>query len=226
VSSLAELTAIAVANATARYELIASRARIVAAADEARRRLQRDIHDGAQQRLVTSLIHLQLADERMGGNPAAAHRDVRAALQSSKQGLEELRQLVAGLHPTILTTGGLGAALDALASMSALPVTVDAPDARYPAELEVAIYFLVGEALANVGKHAHASSAEVVVVEDATKLSVAVRDDGVGGAVMDAGSGLRGLQDRVVALGGSLSVDSRRGEGTRVWAALPLPADR
>jgi PAS domain S-box-containing protein len=121
VASLAQLTAISVANARARSELIASRARTIAAADEACRRLQRDIHDGAQQRLVTSLIHLQLAEERIESDPGAAHRGLRAAVDSAKQGLDDLRDLAAGLHRTVLTAGGVGAALDALASRSALP---------------------------------------------------------------------------------------------------------
>jgi PAS domain S-box-containing protein len=223
VASLAELTAISVANAKARSELIASRARTIAAADEARRRLQRDIHDGAQQRLVTSLIHLQLAEERIESDPSAAHRGLRAAMESAKQGLDDLRDLAAGLHPTILTTGGLGAALDGLAARSALPVTVEAPDARYPSEIEAAVYFLVAEALTNVGKHAHASRAEVQVVGHSTALVVIVRDDGVGGARLEVGSGLRGLDDRVAALGGSFTVDSARDQGTVVRAVLPLP---
>lgn len=223
VASLAELTAISVANANARSELIASRARIVAAADDARRRLQRDIHDGAQQRLVTSLIHLQLADERMDSDPAAARRELGAAIESAKQGINELRDLAAGLHPTVLTRGGLGAALDALAARSPLPVTVDAPGGRYPAETEAAVYFLVAEALTNVSKHARASRADILVVDDATSLAVVVSDDGVGGARLDAGRGLRGLRDRIVALGGSFSVDSGADQGTLVRATLPQP---
>jgi PAS domain S-box-containing protein len=226
VAGLAELTAISVANANARSELIASRARIVAAADEARRRLQRDIHDGAQQRLVTSLIRLQLADERMDRDPAAARRELGAAIESVKQGLNDLRDLAAGLHPTVLTTGGLEAALEALAARSVLPVTVDAPNARYPAETEAAVYFLVAEALTNIGKHAHASRADVLAVEDATSLVVVVSDDGVGGARPEAGSGLRGLQDRIVALGGSFTVDNGPDHGTLVRAMLPLPGDK
>ncbi len=223
VASLAELTAISVANAKARSELIASRARTIAAADEARRRVQRDIHDGAQQRLVTSLIHLQLAEERIESDPAAAHRGLRSAMESAKQGLEDLRDLAAGLHPTVLTTGGLGAALDALAARSVVPVTVEAPDARYPSETEAAVYFLVAEALTNVGKHAHASRADVRVVEQPTALVVVVSDDGVGGALLEVGSGLRGLDDRVAALGGTFTVDSARDQGTIVRAVLPLP---
>jgi PAS domain S-box-containing protein len=222
VGSLAELTAISVANAIARAELLASRARIITAADEARRRLQRDIHDGSQQRLVTSLIHLQLADERLDNDPAAARRELRAAIESARRGLDELRDLAAGLHPSVLTAGGLGAALDALAGRSAVPVTVQAPDARYPAEIEAAVYFLVAEALTNVGKHAHASQAEVVALDDATALDVVVSDDGVGGAHLEQGSGLRGLRDRVVALGGTFTVDSRPDQGTLVRAVLPL----
>jgi PAS domain S-box-containing protein len=223
VAGLAELTAISVANAKARSDLIASRARTIAAADEARQRVQRDIHDGAQQRLVTSLIHLQLAEERIESDPAAAHRGLRAAMEFAKQGLEDLRDLAAGLHPTVLTTGGLGAALDALAGRSTLPVIVEAPDARYPAETEAAVYFLVAEALTNVGKHAHASRADVEVVEHPTTLVVFVRDDGVGGALPELGTGLRGLGDRVAALGGSFTVESERDAGTVVRAVLPLP---
>ena len=222
VASLAELTAISVANAEARSELLASRTRIIAAADEARRRLQRDIHDGAQQRLVTSLIHLQLADERLDGDSAAARRELRAAMESARRGLDELRDLAAGLHPSVLTVGGLGAALDALAGRSPVPVTVAAPEARYAPETEAAVYFLVAEALTNVGKHAHASRAEVLVVDHATSLDVVVSDDGVGGARLPEGRGLRGLRDRVVALGGTFTVDSGPGPGTVVRAVLPL----
>jgi PAS domain S-box-containing protein len=224
VEGLAELTAIAVANAEARSELIASRARIVAASDEARRRLQRDIHDGAQQRLVVSLIHLQLANERIGVDPLAAVDDLRAALEASRQGLDELRDLVAGLHPRILTQGGLGAALDGLAARSAVAVSVEAPGRRYPPEAEAAIYFLVGEALTNVDKHARASGAHVQVEEEGGSLVVQVLDDGVGGAVLDGGSGLRGLRDRLVALGGSFEVRPRPAGGTVVRARLPLTA--
>jgi PAS domain S-box-containing protein len=226
VAGLAELIAIAISNAKGRAELLASRTRILTAADEARRRLQRDIHDGAQQRLVTSLIHLQLAEERMDTDPDAARRGVRAALESSRQGLNELRDLAAGLHPSILTSGGLGAALDGLASRSLIPVSIDAPDARYPGEVEVAAYFFVGEALANIGKYASASHVEVVVEEDAGGLALIVSDDGIGGARLDGGSGLRGLQDRMTALGGSFRVESPAGQGTVLRALLPLTTDK
>jgi PAS domain S-box-containing protein len=222
VDGLAELTAVAISNAVARSELLASRTRIIAAADEARRRLQRDIHDSAQQRMVTSLIHLQLASERIDSDPGSAVRGVRAALDLTNQGLKELRDLAAGLHPTILRTGGLRDAVDGLAARSALPVTVRAPDGRYPSEAEVAIYFLVGEALTNIDKHARASHADVIIEDNGGSLVVDVRDDGVGGARLDAGSGLRGLQDRMHAFGGSLAIDSKPDEGTVIRATLPL----
>ena len=223
VEGLAKLTAIAISNAAARSELLASRTRIIAAADEARRRLQRDIHDGAQQLLVTSLIHLQLATERVESDPVSALRGVRAALDLTRQGLDELRNLATGLHPTTLTSGGLKAALDGLAARSALPVSVRAPGARYPSEAEMAIYFVVGEALANIDKHARASHADVVIEEHGTTLVVDVRDDGVGGARLEGGSGIRGLQDRMQAFGGSLAIDSRPNEGTVLRATVPLP---
>lgn len=221
VERLGELTAIAISNATARSELLASRTRIIAAADEARRRLQRDIHDGAQQRLVTSLIHLQLAADRIDSDPDAARHGLLAALENSKQGLAELRDLAAGLHPSILTRGGLGAALDGLAARSSLPVSVEAGDDRYPREAEVAIYFLVAEALTNVDKHAHASQAHVVVTEKGADLVVVVSDDGIGGVRLDSGSGLRGLHDRAIALGGTLSIDSGPHQGTTIRATFP-----
>jgi signal transduction histidine kinase len=221
-TSFTELVATAVANATARAELIASRARIVIAADEARRRIQRDIHDGAQQRLVASVIELQLAEERFESDPAAARTRLHAALESAKAGLEDLRELAAGLHPRILTIGGLKAALEDLGTRCSLPVVVVAPGQRYAKQVEAAAYFIVAEALANVAKHAHASRAEVKVEEQHRQLKIAVNDDGVGGANPDGGTGLRGLEDRIEALGGTFLIESATGSGTMLLACLPL----
>jgi PAS domain S-box-containing protein len=221
-TSFTELVATAVANATARSELIASRARIVVAADEARRRIQRDIHDGAQQRLVASVIDLQLAEERFESDPAAARTRLRAALKSAQAGLEDLRELAAGLHPRILTIGGLKAALEDLGTRCGLPVVVHASERRYAKQVEAAAYFIVAEALANVAKHAHASRAEVKVEEQHRQLEIAVNDDGVGGADPDGGSGLRGLEDRIEALGGRFLIQSTKGTGTTLLACLPL----
>lgn len=222
VESLAELVAIAVANAEDRDELVASRVRIVAAADEARRRIQRDLHDGAQSRLVASIIELQLATERLSGDPAGARLSVIAALQSVRDGLEDLRSLAAGLHPIVLTEGGLAGALDALAQRSAIPVRVEAPAARFPLPIETATYFFVAEALSNVVKHARASYASVEAAQHDERLEVAVRDDGAGGAAPGRGSGLRGLKDRIEALGGTFSIVSPNGAGTLVTASIPL----
>ena len=185
---------------------------------------QRDIHDGAQAEAGRIVDTSSARRRRVGQDPSAS-----APKTSSCAGICETRTgqnshgLAAGLHPTVLTRGGLGAALDALAARSALPVTVEAPDARYPSETEVAIYFLVGEALANAAKHAQASRVDVVVTDRSTHLALVVRDDGAGGATLDAGGGLRGLQDRAVALGGTFSLLSTIGEGTLLPATLPLP---
>jgi signal transduction histidine kinase len=224
VASFAELIATAVANATAHDELVASRARIVTTAQEARRRLARDLHDGAQQRLVAALIALQLAEQRFDHDPAAARDLLHEALAHTRDGLDDLRQLAAGVHPAVLTTRGLRAAVDALAQRSLLPIAVDARDDRYPPHIEFAAYFLIAEALTNAVKHAHAARASVRLRERAGTLDVEVTDDGRGGANAN-GSGLQGLIDRVEALGGSLAIDSPPGGGTRLHANLPLTGD-
>ena len=220
-NALAELVGIAVSSAAAREELHTSRARIIATADAARARLQRDIHDGAQQRLVSALIHLQLADERQTTDPASARASLRAAQDALNEGIDDLRDSVAGLHPKILAHEGLAGALHGLASRCAVPVTVDAPTARYQQELEAAVYFFVAETLTNVDKYAHASTADVSVVDRDGWLTVRVADDGVGGANVAAGSGLRGLQDRFIAYGGTFKLDSEPGTGTCVTGSLP-----
>jgi PAS domain S-box-containing protein len=222
VTRFAEMVGTSVANERARSQLLASRARIVTAGDEARRRIQRDIHDGAQQRIVASVIDLQLADERFEGDPEAARKRLHSALQSLQAGLEELRELAAGLHPRILTRGGLHAAVDAVAARCQLPVAVAVPATRYSLQLEAAAYFIVAETLANVAKHARATRAEVRVEESDGELLISIEDDGVGGADPDNGTGLRGLADRAEALGGQLRIRSLPGVGTLLTASLPL----
>src|SRR4051794_39360769 len=221
VASFAELIATAVANATARGELIASRARIVTAGDAARRRLARDLHDGAQQRLVTALMSLQLADQQIQTDTAHGTRLLREALDHTRAGIADLRELAAGVHPTILTNRGLRSAIEALADHSPVPVDIDVPDDRFPAHVEAAAYFLPAEALTNVAKHAEASRATVAMQQRDGHLVVSVVDDGIGGATLD-GNGLRGMDDRVQALGGALELESTPRHGTRVEATLPL----
>jgi PAS domain S-box-containing protein len=222
VARFADMISTSITRETARSQLFASRARIVTAGDEARRQIQRNIHDGAQQRIVASVIDLQLADERFDSDPTAARAALRSALRTARDGLQELRELAAGLHPRILARGGLPAALDTLAGQCRLPVAVAAPNARYSPQLEAAVYFVVAEALTNVAKHANASCARVEVTESKGDLVVSIEDDGMGGADPEAGSGLRGLSDRTEALGGYLRVDSQKGHGTILTASLPI----
>jgi signal transduction histidine kinase len=202
-------------------ELRASRARIVEAADAERRRLERDLHDGAQSRLVALSLKLQLARRRVepGSEVAALLQESSAELQSS---LEELRELARGIHPAVLTDRGLAAALRALADRAPVPVELEVEDGPLPPAVETAVYFVAAEALTNVAKYAHAASAAVRVRRSAGAVRVEVADDGAGGADLTAGSGLRGLADRVGALDGRLEVHSPPGGGTRVRAAIPL----
>jgi signal transduction histidine kinase len=200
-----------------------AQARIIQAADAERRRIERDLHDGAQQRLVALSLKLGMARSKMsGGDGELARRLVEEAHEESKQALNELRDLARGIHPAILTDRGLGPALDELAGRAPLPVRVIAvPEARLPGPVEAAAYFIVAECLANVAKYAQASEATVLVRDDPDRVVVEVADDGVGGADPQGGSGLRGLADRVGALDGHLEVTSPPGFGTRVRAELP-----
>ena len=194
--------------------------RIVEAADDARRRIERDLHDGAQQRLVALSLKLGMARARVDGEAGAL---VAEAHEESKLALAELRDLARGIHPAGLTERGLAAALDDRAARSAVPVTVEAaPDERLPAPIEATAYFVVAECLSNVAKYAEAQSAWVAAWRVDGALHVQVRDDGRGGADPAAGSGLRGLTDRVRALDGKLFVESPAGGGTRVSATVPL----
>jgi signal transduction histidine kinase len=203
-----------------REELRASRARIVAASDAERRRVERNIHDGAQQQLVALAIKLGMLEERVdAAELKAAVQVIRGRLNSA---LEELRELARGLHPSVLTTDGLQPALAHLANQATVPVEVDVPDLRFPEMVESTAYFVASEALANVAKYANASRASVRVNGDNGQLIVTVSDDGVGGAHAGAGSGLSGLADRVEALGGRLTVTSPPGEGTELVVELPI----
>jgi signal transduction histidine kinase len=200
-----------------------ARSRIIEAADAERRRIERDLHDGAQQRLVALSLTLRMAEKHAAeGDPKAAEL-LRSAGEEAGLALKELRDLARGIHPAILTNRGLPAALDDLAGRAALPVkVVAAPSERLPAQVEAAAYFVVSECLANVGKHSGATSATVAVTAEERGLRVVVEDDGVGGAELGNGSGLQGLEDRVGALDGTLAVESPAGVGTRVEAVIPL----
>jgi signal transduction histidine kinase len=216
VGAVASATRLAVSNARLQAdvrarvaEVDASRRRIVQAADAQRRRLERELRDGAERRLA------QMAELLEAGGPELA--EVRRDLDAARS---DVREFARGIHPAVLTDRGLGPALAELATRSPVPVTVDAPPGRWPPAVEAAAYFVCSEALTNVAKYAHASGVTVVVSERGDQLRVAIADDGVGGADPSAGSGLRGLADRVEALGGRLQVASEPGRGTRVLAEL------
>jgi signal transduction histidine kinase len=203
-------------------ELRASRARIVSAGDEERRRLERDLHDSAQQRLLGLGLALQLVREKLGPEANGATELLSEADAELRAALEELRELAHGIHPAVLTEQGLEPALKTLAARSPVPVELRrVPEERLPAPVEAAAYFVVSEALANVAKHAHASAVSVSVGCDAGSLAVDVVDDGVGGAEPAGGSGLAGLADRVQALDGRLTIESAAGCGTRLRAEIP-----
>jgi signal transduction histidine kinase len=220
--SFTELVGTAVANAESHAALAASRARIVAAADESRRRIERDLHDGAQQRLVHAVIVLKLALHALTGTDTHAAELVAEALQHAEQANSELRELAHGILPAVLTRGGLRAGIESLVSRASVPVSVDVAVERLPAGVEATAYFVVSEALTNVDKHARAGAASVTARVERGELRVEVRDDGVGGARGGDTTGLGGLEDRVSALDGRLVLESPPGEGTRVCALLPV----
>jgi PAS domain S-box-containing protein len=221
-AAFTELVGTSISNIQARSDLAASRARIVAAADEERRRVVRDLHDGAQQRLVHTIITLKLAHRALQPNRERGSELVSEALEQAERANVELRELAHGILPDVLTRGGLPAAVDGLASRMPVPVEVTVAVDRLPTPVEATAYFIVAEALTNVAKHARATAATVRAhVEDGI-LELEVRDDGVGGALPD-GSGLVGLADRLAVLDGQLRVDSPIGGGTLVTADIPLP---
>ncbi|GAA4263377.1 hypothetical protein GCM10022255_107380 [Dactylosporangium darangshiense] len=218
-----ELIAIAIASAQARTDLAASRARVVIAVDEARRRIERDLHDGVQQRLVALALQLREAEASLPPEMSEV-RELLSAVTSGLTGtLDDLRQISRGVHPAILSQDGLRPALRTLARRS--PIAVDLSldlDGRLPEPIEVAAYYVVAEALTNATKHAHASLVHVTAAVWAGRLHLSVRDDGVGGADPARGSGLTGLTDRVEALGGTIMISSPAGQGTHIQVELPL----
>jgi signal transduction histidine kinase len=218
-----ELVATAIANANSRTELAASRSRVVAAADETRRRIERDLHDGTQQRLVSLALQLHAVETAV---PPGLD-ELKAKLSQATAGLAgavgDLQEISRGIHPAILSKGGLGPALRTLARRSAVPVEIDAPgNGRLPERVEVTAYYVVSEALTNVAKHAHASVAQVGLEAGDGQVRLTIRDDGVGGAEFGQGSGLIGLRDRVDALGGTIEMTSAPGSGTTLVVIIPI----
>ena len=209
-----------------REELAASRARIVAAGDQARRRIERDLHDGTQQRLVSLVLELRAAEAALPPERPELQAQLARIADGLAGALEELRELSRGIHPAILSEGGLGPALKALARRSPIPVELEVETpVRLPEPVEVAAYYVVSEALANAAKHAQASATWVEARAGDGSLHLSVRDDGVGGATTGGDSGLVGLADRVEALGGTIRLDSPAGQGTRLQIDLPIRRD-
>jgi signal transduction histidine kinase len=222
ISSFAELVTAALANVDAREQLAASRARIVEAADAARRRIERDLHDGAQQRLVSLALSLRHLESSLEPDSQAL-RELAVARAELDAGLEELRELARGIHPSILTDRGLGAALAAVAGRSTVPVELDLDSCgKLPLSVQTTAYFVVAEALTNASKHADSDRIEVRVAAGEGHTTVEVRDNGGGGAHPARGSGLSGLTDRVSALGGTLEIESPVGVGTTIRARIPV----
>jgi len=220
--ALCELVSLAVASAQAREDLQSSRARIVKAGDEQRRRLERNLHDGAQQRLVSLALTLRLVRSRLSAPPETLEPLLQGAAEELDKALEELRELARGLHPVALTEQGLSSALRVLGERLPIDVTVDDLDRRLPDHLEATAYYIGSEALTNVAKHAQATSARVTFSYDDKVLRLEISDDGRGGADPRGGSGILGLRDRADAAGGTLFVISPPGKGTVVTATLPL----
>jgi signal transduction histidine kinase len=226
-ANFTELVGTVIANAEHQAELAASRARVVAAGDEARRRIRRDLHDGAQQRLVSAVVTLKLAQQELGDLTGPAVELVNEALAHAEGANAELRELAHGILPNALVRDGLRAGIDELVSRVRLPVTVEVTPERLPPALEANVYFIVAEALTNAVRHAQATSVQIAAVVDNGALWLEVRDDGIGGAsCIEGSSGLIGLRDRAAALNGELHVHSPPGEGTVVAAIVPIAAER
>ena len=223
VSDFADLVATAIANAANRAELIASRARLVAAADDARRRIERNLHDGAQQHLITLALDARMAEASVPAELDDLKQQLAHLTSGLREAHQELQEISRGLHPAILSKGGLLPALEALAGRSAIPVTFDmAVDRRVPEGVEVAAYYVVAEGLTNAAKHSRASEVTVSANTDDANLFLSVQDNGIGGAYVGKGSGLIGLSDRVEALGGQIKIDCPPGGGTLLHATIPL----
>jgi signal transduction histidine kinase len=204
-------------------DLRGARQRIIDAADEERRRIERDLHDGAQQRMVAVAVTLGVAEQMLATDPAKARPLVSQAREEAQLAVKELRELARGIHPALLSDRGLGPALEALASRCPIPVEISGvPTTPLRRPVESTAYFVTAEALTNVAKYAHASAAWVQLVVDGDQLRVQVRDDGIGGADPTSGTGLRGLRDRVEAIDGALDVESPPGQGTTITVELPL----
>ena len=224
-----DLVATSVSNATMREELAASRARIIAAGDDARRRIERDLHDGAQQRLVTLTVALRRAEAKLPTGADELRADLTRVAEGLTTAVDELRELSRGIHPSILTEGGLSPALKALGRRSPVRVKLDMGfEQRLPDHVEVAAYYTVSEALTNASKHANATRVWVSLRVEHDMLLLSIRDDGVGGADPNRGSGLTGLRDRIEALGGRIKIESPSGSGTLIEVEIPIggPADR
>ena len=222
-AQFADLLATAVSNAAMRGELAASRARVIAAADESRRRIERDLHDGAQQQLVTLAVALQRAQAKIPSALDEVRADVGRVADGLTGAVNELRDLSRGIHPAILTEGGLSPALKALGRRSAVRVKLDVGfEHRLPDRVEVAAYYTVSEALTNASKHANATRVWVSLRVEDDMLLLSVRDDGAGGADATRGSGLTGLRDRIEALGGRIQIESQTGSGTVIEVEIPV----
>jgi len=223
VGDFADLVATAIANADARSELTASRARIVAAGDDARRRFERNLHDGAQQRLVSLGLQLRITEAGVPPECPALAEQISEIIAGLTGVLDDLQEISRGMHPAVLSRGGIGPAIKMLARRSTIPVELElAVDQRLPESAEVAAYYLVAEALTNAAKHAQASEVRVSCEVDGAHLCLRIRDDGVGGADLSRGSGLIGLKDRAEAVGGQLEITSIAGCGTSLLARIPL----
>ena len=222
-ASFTELVATAIANADSRAELMASRARIVAAADDARRRIERDLHDSIQQQLVSLMLELRAVQAAVPPQSAELRGGLARIADRAKDVFDQVREISHGIHPAILSESGLTPALKALARRSAVPVELDlCSRRRLPGHVEVAAYYAVSEALANAAKHAHASAVQIELDTPNTVVRLAIRDDGIGGADPARGSGLTGLRDRIEALGGTLDVTSPAGSGTTLLIEIPV----
>jgi signal transduction histidine kinase len=223
VGDFADLVATAIANAATREELTASRARIVAAVDDARRRFERDLHDGAQQRLVSLGLELRGVEAAVPPELPALKMQISNMVSGLAGISEDLQEIARGIHPAILSKGGLGPALNTLARRSGVPVKLDLRLNRELVEsAEVAAYYVVAEALTNAAKHARATEVTVCVEVDGANLRLSIQDDGIGGAHAGKGSGLAGLTDRVEALGGQIEIASHTGNGTSLLVEIPL----
>jgi PAS domain S-box-containing protein len=221
-SGFCEIVSLAVASAQAREDLQTSRARLVKAGDEQRRKLERNLHDGAQQRLVALALQLRLAKAKAATNPEQVPDVLQGASEELDKALEELRELARGLHPAALTEQGLGPAVEALGARLPVTVKVKAPSERLPDHIEATAYYIASEALTNIAKHADATRTDIVFALEADALRFEITDDGRGGADPAVGSGILGLRDRAEAIGGTLFVISPPGKGTLVTGSLPL----